>query len=134
MTFSAYISGRPFILQDSQFDTKFPTDAAPFDIAKWQLGTLIGKIINEAFSLSAPSHSTILKLDSELRDLVRKSPESIRSGVLPPNAFLEKPQFVPQLPPSRPPSNATLIEKLQQHTMDQVSETFFTDFLREQIC
>ncbi|GAA5913642.1 uncharacterized protein JCM6883_004035 [Sporobolomyces salmoneus] len=116
----AYISGRPYILQDSQFDTKFPDDASTFDIAKWQLGTLIGKIINKAFSLEAPSYSTILKLDAELRSLVRSSPDSLRSGALPANAFVEKLQFVPQLPATAPPSDATLIEKLQHHTMDQM--------------
>ena len=118
---SAYISGRPYMLQDSQFDTKFPTNASPFDIAKWKLGTLIGKIINEAFSISSPTYSTILKLDEEHRNLVRDSPKSLRSGALPENAFLEKPQFVPQMPSSSPPTTASLIEKLQNHTMDQVS-------------
>ncbi|GAA5979676.1 hypothetical protein JCM5350_003808 [Sporobolomyces pararoseus] len=116
----AYISGRPYMLQDSQFDTKFPTNASPFDIAKWKLGTLIGKIINEAFSISSPTYSTILKLDEEHRNLVRDSPKSLRSGALPENAFLEKPQFVPQMPSSSPPTDASLIEKLQNHTMDQM--------------
>jgi hypothetical protein len=120
---AAFISGRPYILQDRQFDTKYPENAPDFDIAKWQLGTFIGKVIDSAFSISSPTYSTILKLDDGLRNLVRQSPTSLRSGVLPPNAFLEKPQFVPVLPPVPPPSNTTLIEKLQQHTMDQVSSS-----------
>ncbi|GAA6024586.1 hypothetical protein JCM11491_000290 [Sporobolomyces phaffii] len=116
----AFISGRPYMLQDRQFDTKYPENANDFDIAKWQLGTFIGTVIDSAFSISSPTYSTILKLDAGLRKLVRESPRSLRSGVLPEDAFLEKPQFVPQLPPTPLPSDSTLIEKLQQHTMDQM--------------
>lgn len=109
------------MLHDRQFDTKFPDDAIDFDIAKWRLGTFIGKVIDSAFSISSPTYSTILKLDDELRSLVRESPKTLRSGALPETAFLVKPQFVPQMPPTTSTSNASFIDRARQFTMDQVS-------------
>ncbi|GAA5939390.1 uncharacterized protein JCM15063_004508 [Sporobolomyces koalae] len=116
----AFIAGRPYMLQNSQFDTQMPENAPPFDVCKWQLGVFIARVIDLAFSIKSPSYSTILKLDEELRSLVRQSPASVRSGVLPPDAFVVKPRSIAQLPVPRQQTGATLIERLQQHTMDQM--------------
>ncbi|GAA6060984.1 hypothetical protein JCM10212_000670 [Sporobolomyces blumeae] len=117
----AFISGRPYMIQNSQFDTKMPENASSFDVCKWKLGIFIGKVIDKAFSVAAPSYSTILGLDEDLRSLVRESPAELRSGALPPDAFLVKPQSVPQLPPGGAPKTEDgLIFRMQQHTMDQM--------------
>ncbi|GAA6041112.1 hypothetical protein JCM8097_004118 [Rhodosporidiobolus ruineniae] len=125
----AFISGRPYMLGKQHFDTKFPDDADDFCLAKWKLGLLIGKVIGNAFSVAAPSYSTILALDQSLRDLVSSTPDSLRSGALPHRAFVDKPQGIPQVPPSpsaklRPgeleAGGEELIFKMRQHTMDQM--------------
>ncbi|GAA5857732.1 hypothetical protein JCM1840_000888 [Sporobolomyces johnsonii] len=115
-----FISGRPYMLHNSHFDTRMPDDAEPYQIAKWKLGIFIGKVIDSAFSVATPSYSTILQLDQELRELVREAPKELRSGALPDDAFLVKPKGIPQVPAGPPPSDKTLKYQMQQHTMDQM--------------
>ncbi|GAA5970294.1 hypothetical protein JCM21900_001034 [Sporobolomyces salmonicolor] len=115
-----FISGRPYMLHNSHFDTKMPDDAEPYQIAKWKLGIFIGKVIDSAFSVATPSYSTILQLDEELRELVRESPTELRSGALPDDAFLVKPKGIPQVPAGPRLSDKTLKYQMQQHTMDQM--------------
>ncbi|GAA5865743.1 hypothetical protein JCM8547_002763 [Rhodosporidiobolus lusitaniae] len=119
----AFISGRPPASPPAaHFDTKFPDDSPPYQTAKWKLGLLIGKVIDRAFSVSAPSYAMILSLDQDLRDLVALTPDSVRSGALPAQAFIVKPTGIPQIPP--PPSSKrseeNLVVRQQGHTLDQM--------------
>ncbi|GAA6051435.1 hypothetical protein NBRC10513_000393 [Rhodotorula toruloides] len=118
----AFISGRPHMFRDTHFDTQMPENASVFDRAKWQIGILIAKVIDQAFSVATPSYSTILSLDQDMRNLVRDTPPANRSGALPPDSFLVKPQGIPQLPPGPPPEAASydLITRMRAHTLDQM--------------
>ncbi|GAA5820631.1 hypothetical protein JCM11251_003084 [Rhodosporidiobolus azoricus] len=118
----AFISGRPYSLSNKHCDTKMPDGASAYDVAKWKLGLFIGKVIDEAFSIEAPSYATILSLDQELRDLRSDTPEDVHSGAIPAHAFVEKPSGIPQLPPSpsQKDTDRDLIYRMRQHTADQM--------------
>lgn len=126
----AFISGRPYMISDRHFDTQFPTDADTFQIAKWKIGLLIGTIIDEAFAIAPPSYGSILKLDQRVRNLVMETPSDYRSGALPVDAFVNKVADLPRLPESSDPELEAkdIIHRLRAHTLDQVSETFSSQF------
>lgn len=119
----AFISGRPYMMHASHFDTKFPSDAADtYQVAKWKIGLLIGDIIDEAFSLSPPSYATVLKLDGRVRTLVQETPGDYRSGALPADAFVVKrlqPSVLPDVA-TIPPEGGDVIHRLRAHTLDQM--------------
>ncbi|KPV75000.1 uncharacterized protein RHOBADRAFT_53911 [Rhodotorula graminis WP1] len=116
----AFISGRPYTLQAAHFDTQMPADADGYQRQKWRIGTLIGRVIDRAFSVATPSYSTILGLDQELRELVKETPAEWRSGALPADAFVTKPSGIPQLPPTPEPHEHEydLVFVMRAHTLD----------------
>ncbi|GAA5833260.1 hypothetical protein JCM9279_001470 [Rhodotorula babjevae] len=116
----AFISGRPYTLQAAHFDTKMPDDVDGYQRQKWRIGTLIGSVIDRAFSVATPSYSTILALDQELRELVKETPAEWRSGALPADAFVTKPSGIPQLPPTPEPREQEhdLVFVMRAHTLD----------------
>ncbi|GAA5924666.1 hypothetical protein JCM10213_000410 [Rhodosporidiobolus nylandii] len=117
----AFISGRPYMISNAHFDTQFPDDADGYQTAKWKLGLLIGKVIDNAFSVATPSYGTILALDQDLRDLVASTPQGVRSGALPETAFVVKPNGIPQLPPPPPAREGEgLMSRMRAHTLDQM--------------
>ncbi|GAA5887930.1 hypothetical protein JCM6882_000806 [Rhodosporidiobolus microsporus] len=118
----AFISGRPYSLSNAHCDTKMPDGASPYDVAKWRLGLFIGKVIDKAFSIEAPSYAAILSLDQDLRNLAKETPDEVHSGALPARAFVDKPSGIPQLPPSpsQKDTDKDLIYRMRQHTADQM--------------
>ncbi|GAA5820480.1 hypothetical protein JCM3770_005543 [Rhodotorula araucariae] len=117
----SFISGRPYTLQNAHFDTAMPDDADAYQRQKWNIGLLIGKVIDRAFSVATPSYATILALDQELRELVKETPAEWRSGALPADAFVSKPSGIPQLPPlPDEPSEHDLVFRMRAHTLDQM--------------
>lgn len=118
----AFISGRPYMLSDRHYDTLYPSDASTYDRAKWNIGRLIGVIIDEAFAISAPSYGAILRLDQRVRDLVKETPDDYRSGALPVGAFTARLQTLPRLPdgPDEALDAKDKIHRLRAHTLDQV--------------
>ncbi|GAA5897932.1 hypothetical protein JCM8208_003195 [Rhodotorula glutinis] len=116
----AFISGRPYTFQAAHFDTKMPDNADGYQRQKWRIGTLIGSVIDRAFSVATPSYSTILALDQELRELVKETPAEWRSGALPVDAFITKPSGIPQLPPTPEPQEHEhdLVFVMRAHTLD----------------
>ncbi|KAK4700144.1 hypothetical protein P7C70_g6107, partial [Phenoliferia sp. Uapishka_3] len=100
----AFMSGRPYMIQQAHFDTKMPANASEYQIWKWKLGIFL--------------HSTILHLDQELRDIFIASPAKLRSRVLPASALAVRPLNPPTFPHPPSPASLPLHENLQNHTLD----------------
>lgn len=139
----AFLSGRPYVIQDKSFDTKMPLEVDDYQIIKFKVGKFLGKVIDDAFSIKVPTvsflsltslrlsvssrknveifvlsqYTTIEALDQELRDLYETAPLSVRSGVLPVDAFLVRP-IGPSHLPIPPPNSGTLKDQMRKHTSD----------------
>ncbi|KAL8276309.1 hypothetical protein RQP46_011275 [Phenoliferia psychrophenolica] len=114
----AFLSGRPYMIQQAHYDTKMPEDAGEYQTWKWKLGIFLARVIDEAFSVRAPTHTVILHLDQELRDIFAASPSSLRSRVLPSSALAVRPLNPPSFPTPPSPSSIPVHENLQNHTLD----------------
>lgn len=106
-------------------DTRMPTDAEPYHVEKWKLGTFIARVVDSAFSVESPPYSVITKLDEELRKMVKELPDDLRSGALPASALAERPTDAIVLPQTAR-LEGTLKQQMQRHVLGQLLGNFNT--------
>jgi hypothetical protein len=78
---------------DKHFDTSTPRDIehprshetnVDFHIAKWRFSSYIGRVVDDAFSVSPPSLAVVNRLDEELRQFDRALSPTLKCPNTPP--------------------------------------------------
>ncbi|PLW13125.1 hypothetical protein PCANC_16228 [Puccinia coronata f. sp. avenae] len=87
------VLGRPYAISDKHFDTSTPRDIehprshetnVDFHIAKWRFSSYIGRVVDDAFSVSPPSLAVVNRLDEELRQFDRALSPTLKCPNTPP--------------------------------------------------
>ncbi|EMS22964.1 hypothetical protein NBRC10512_005311 [Rhodotorula toruloides] len=113
----AFLNGRPYILQNKDFDTKMPTEKDAYHVERFKLSLVVGDTIDELFSVKPVTYPAIKSLDEKVRKAYSELPESCRCSALPEEAF-STPGSVPMhSPPNLPAAGESTRLVLQQHML-----------------
>ncbi|GAA6049994.1 hypothetical protein NBRC10513_001336 [Rhodotorula toruloides] len=113
----AFLNGRPYTLQNKDFDTKMPTEKDAYHVERFKLSLVFGDTIDELFSVKPVTYPAIKSLDEKVRKAYSELPESCRCSALPEEAF-STPGSVPMhSPPNLPAAGESTTLVLQQHML-----------------
>ncbi|KAG0149166.1 hypothetical protein CROQUDRAFT_40225 [Cronartium quercuum f. sp. fusiforme G11] len=125
------VLGRPYALSDKHYDTLIPSRSktnanddddegwpAEFQIYKWRFSTCIGRVVDDVFSVAAPSLAVINRLDQEIRVFDAGLPNSLKSRIVPTLSLGPSWSDLPASEPSYQPDGSLSVQRLmQQHCM-----------------
>ncbi|POV97266.1 hypothetical protein PSHT_14677 [Puccinia striiformis] len=128
------VLGRPYAISDKHFDTSIPRTEieqpeshepnTDFHVAKWRFSSYIGRVVDDAFSVSTPSLAVVNRLDEELRQFDRALSSRLKCPNTPP--ICQGPSWCDQNQVERKPGSdcpTDLQLTMQQHFMTALQNT-----------
>lgn len=128
------VLGRPYSISDKHFDTAIPRcdneqsinheSNIDFHVAKWRFSSYIGRVVDDAFSVSPPSLAVVNRLDEELRQFDRALSPNLKCPHTPP--ICQGPTWCDQSQVERKPGcdgSKDLQLTMQQHFMSALENT-----------
>ncbi|EFP91946.2 uncharacterized protein PGTG_18397 [Puccinia graminis f. sp. tritici CRL 75-36-700-3] len=129
------VLGRPYAISDKHFDTSIPrfdlnqpTEShepnVDFHVAKWRFSSYIGRVVDDAFSVSPPSLAVVNRLDEELRQFDRALSPKLKCSNTPP--ICQGPSWCDMNPVERKSGSDGSIDlqlTMQQHFMTALQNT-----------
>ncbi|GAA5822290.1 hypothetical protein JCM5353_001557 [Sporobolomyces roseus] len=122
----ALLSGRPYTIQETHFDTRMPTNANDYLVGRWKASCFIGRIIDELFSVKSPSYSVVQSLDTELRKLCAEVGPGAVCANLPQDSFVSgsRPNIKAQLTPLNP-NDPPITTVMESHSLAMIHAALF---------
>ncbi|WAR60197.1 hypothetical protein PtB15_9B134 [Puccinia triticina] len=128
------VLGRPYAMSDKHFDTSIPRadlkqpeshePNVDFHVAKWRFSSYIGRVVDDAFSVSPPSLAVVNRLDEELRQFDQALSPKLKCSNTPP--ICQGPSWCDLNPVERKSGSDGLVDlqlNMQQHFMTALQNT-----------